>query len=101
MSHNARVSARHFAGIIGTDHPNVSPPEMPVTSDDKPRGGRPATGRGVPYTFRSPETLKTKFIERAGERRAAAVLRQFMAAYVGEPGASMPKPPPVPTEEAA
>lgn len=93
---------RHFAGIIGTDHPNVSPPEMPVTSDEKPRGGRPATGRGVPYTYRSPETLLTKFMKRVGgKRRAPGVLRQFMAAYVGEPGATMPKPPPAPEQEAA
>lgn len=102
VSHNARVSVRHFLGIIGPDHPDVSPPEMPVTSSEKPRGGRPATGRGVPYTFRSPETLQDEFFRRVGgSRRAPAVFRQFMRAYVGEPGATMPKPPPATAEEAA
>lgn len=72
-----------------------------MTSDEKPRGGRPATGRGVPYTFRSPETLKDEFIRRAGERRAPALLRQFMAAYVGLDGVAMPKPSPAAKPEAA
>lgn len=73
-----------------------------MTSSEKPRGGRPATGRGVPYSYRSPKTLLTKFFERAGgKRRAPSVLRAFMAAYVGEPGATMPKPPPAVTEDVA
>lgn len=67
-------------------------------SSTKRGPGRPATGRGVPYTFRSPETLHAEFFALIGEREAPALFRRFMRAWVGE--GEMPVPP-ARTQEAA
>lgn len=61
------------------------------------KGGRPATGQGVQYTFRGPGQIVGNFRQRAGA--APAVLVQFMRWYLRLPGAELPERPPAPVSE--